>query len=70
MNKKAFQILEMISNSMPTYDSAVWLAAPNANLDGYSPYEMIKRNRAERVRMEAERYIKELKNKKKRRSRK
>lgn len=60
----------MISDNMPTYESAVWLATPNKQLDGKSPYEMIKKNRTERVRMEAERHIKELKNKKKQRGRK
>tara|TARA_A200000159_G_C7327671_1_gene341663 strand:- start:944 stop:1156 length:213 start_codon:yes stop_codon:yes gene_type:complete len=70
MDKKAFQILQMISDHMPTYESALWLATPNPQLDGKSPYEMIKKSRPERVRVEAERYIKELKIKKKRRGRK
>ena len=68
MNKKTFQVLSLLSESVPPYEAVTWLGAPNPELDGKTPYEMIKRNRIERVRAVAERYIKEVRLKKKRRS--
>jgi len=68
MNKKAFQILELLSQSLPGYEATTWLATPQKALDGLSPYEMIKKNRLERVHASALEYIKKTKSKKKGRS--
>ena len=68
MNKKAFQILELLSQSLPGYEATTWLATPMKELDGRSPYEMIKRNRPERVYALAYEHIKKTKSKKKGRS--
>jgi len=58
----------MLSDSVAPYEAVSWLATPNKELDGSTPYDMIKKNRAERVRAVAERYIKGLRLKKKKRS--
>ena len=68
MNHKSFQVLQMLSDSVPPYDAVTWLGTPNKELDGHTPHDMIKRNRTERVRAVAERYIKECRLKKKKRS--
>jgi len=70
MNSKAFQVLQILSESLSGYESTTWLATPNKAFQNRTPYELIKLNQIERVYAEAYKYIKEVKEKKKRRSRK
>ena len=64
MQKKTFQILELLSKSLPGYEATTWLSTPLKELDGHTPYEMIKKNRPERVYALAYNHIKNIKLKK------
>jgi len=68
VNKKSFQILQVLSESLTGYEATTWLATPQKKFQGRTPYELIKTNQTERVYAEAYKYIKEVKQKKKRRS--
>ena len=68
MKRKTLQILQMLSDSLPSYEATSWLGTPNKAFQGRTPYELIKLNQAERVRAEAHKYIKAYKLKKKGRS--
>ena len=68
MNKKTFQILEILSNSLPSYAATSWLGTPLKVFQGRTPYELIKLGQSERVYAEAYKYIKSYKLKKNGRS--
>ncbi len=68
MQKKTFQILEMLSDSLPSYEATTWLGTPLKKFQGRTPYELIKLGQIERVHAEAHRHIKRVKAKKKPRS--
>jgi len=65
---KTFQILQELSDNIPSYEAVTWLATPNKNLDGKTPHEMIGLGRVERVRGELYKFIKLYKERKKPRS--
>lgn len=68
VNKKSFQILQILSESLTGYEATTWLATPQAQFQGRTPYELIRLNQIERVYAAAYKHIKEVKAKKKRRS--
>ena len=70
MKHKTFQILQMLSEAMPNYEATTWLGTPIKAFQGRTPYDLIKLGQAERVHAEALKHIKELRKKKKSRSRK
>jgi uncharacterized protein (DUF2384 family) len=68
MKKKTFQILQILSESMPNYEATTWLGTPLKSFQGRTPYDLIKLGQAERVHAEAQKHIKQLRKKKKPRS--
>ena len=68
MNKKSFEVLKLLSDSISSYEAVVWLGTPHQKLDGRTPHDMMKRNNTERVRAVLVEYIKESKLKRKKRS--
>ena len=67
MNHKAFQVLQILSESLSGYEATTWLATPLDKFQGRTPYDLIKLGQTERVYSEAYQYIKAQKEKKKRR---
>jgi hypothetical protein len=68
MNLKTFQILQVLSESLPSYIATTWLGTPIEKFNNRTPYELIKLGQAERVYAEAQIYIKSYKRKKNKRS--
>ena len=46
---KDFQIMSFLSQNLTSYESVTWLAPPHSQLDGETPYNMMKKGRAARV---------------------
>lgn len=68
MNRRTFQILQILSESLPAYIATNWLGTPLEKFQGRTPYELIKTGQVERVHAEAYQYIKSYKQKRKGRS--
>lgn len=68
MNLKTFQILQVLSESLPSYIATTWLGTPIEKFNNRTPYELIKLGQSERVYAEAQIYIKSYKRKKNKRS--
>lgn len=66
--KKTFQILQELSDNIPSYEAVTWLATPSKKLDGLTPHQMIAKGSVERVRAELYIFIKQYKERKKSRS--
>jgi hypothetical protein len=62
------KIMELLAKHMNSYESVTWLATPRQELDGSTPYDMMKRVNVARVSSLLHEDIKLLKLKKKKMS--
>tara|TARA_S200000501_G_C20685112_1_gene682546 strand:+ start:580 stop:792 length:213 start_codon:yes stop_codon:yes gene_type:complete len=68
LDPKTLKVMEALADNMASYESVTWLGTPRKELDGKTPYDMLKKSLGTRVYALLIKDIKVIKSKKKKRS--